>query len=169
VATSFDELNKSLMIIIADVIKHEVAESVKHEESKTIHETLYSEFQPHMYIRRRDNGGLSSIANMQTSNIKIDGYTATVNVKNITKGKAWRNKQVTMIDNVQYIIETNLPNANGDYYDYRSKNSPTGRFYLKPRPFQARTVSRLKANKAHLYAMRRGLMQRYGIKNVQVM
>jgi hypothetical protein len=168
--SDFDELNQNLMLIIADVIKHEVADAVKLEESETIKETLYAEFQPMDYQRRKDNGGLSSQVNMQTSAASISGYTATVHVRNVTQGKAWRNNGVQMIDNVQYIIETNQPTENGDYYDYTNKNSPTGKYYLRPRPFQARTVTRLLNNKKHLYAMKRGLeAPRHGIQNVQVL
>lgn len=163
--SSFDELTKKLMLAIADTIKKEVAEVVKIEESKQV-KIYYSEFQPSMYARRGDNGGLSSKDNMIISQPVYSGNTVTVRVRNITKGKKLENGNVRMINNLEYIVETNQPNQNGNYYDYTEKSDTSG-YYLRPRPFQLNTVVILKANKEHIKAMRNGLIQR-GIKNVTI-
>ena len=150
------------MLIIADVIRKEVAEAIKVEESQTIHDTIYDEFEPLEYIRRKNSGGLSDKNNMEVSNAILTGNTVKVNIRNITKGQSAKK----VVNNLQYIVEMNAKNAEGDYYDY--PNGVTKEFYLKPRPFQANTVLRLKKNKGHLYAMKKGLMTRHGIEKVTI-
>jgi len=160
---NLEKLNKNLMLIIADVIKNEVAEAVKKEESQTIHDTIYDDFpNPIEYIRRKDSGGLSDKSNMEVSNAILTGNTVIVRIRNKTKGQSAKK----VVNNLQYIVEMNAKNAEGDYYDY--PNGVTKEFYLKRRPFQANTVLRLKKNKGHLYAIKKGLMTRHGIEKVTI-
>jgi len=160
---NLEKLNRNLLLIIADVIKNEVAETVKIQESQTIADTIYNEFEPAIYQRRGTSGGLADTSNMKVSHPVLRGNTVSVNVRNVTKGN-----NAKVVNNLQYIVETNMPTAEGNYYDFQ-KESDTSKYYLKPRPFQAHTVMRLKKNKAHLYAMKRGLMTKHGIKKVTIL
>lgn len=125
-----DEINKSL--------KNDVAPVVKEVMSAEVQNTVYSVYEPKMYKRRYNNGGLMSENNMNDTLIK-DGVIAVSNDTPFN-GKNYSGKTLTEV----------VVTGEGYTYDYPYE-------YNQPRDFIEATRKDLIQTQAHTKALVNGL------------
>ncbi len=122
---------------VQDTLKNEVAEEVKETMSEAVQTSVYDVYDPLVYTRRFNNGGLMSTKNMKS---RVDGNILTVT------------------------NETPLDNGRKDYSLTDIVVNGLGRQPF-PRNFISQTEERLDLTKNHVWAMRQGLKNRgYKVK-----
>lgn len=82
-----DSLFADLLKDIQTSVAQEIAEQIIDIEQDIIDENVYEAFEPRVYERREDGGGLRSRENMDIK-IKSNDNGVTVEVTNITKGNS---------------------------------------------------------------------------------
>lgn len=82
-----DSLFADLLKDIQTSVAQEIAEQIIDIEQDIIDENVYETFEPRVYERREDGGGLRSRENMDIK-IKSNDNGVTVEVTNITKGNS---------------------------------------------------------------------------------
>lgn len=84
---NLDSLFADLLKDIQTSVAQEIAEQIIDIEQDIIDENVYEAFEPRVYERREDEGGLRSRENMDIK-IKSNDNGVTVEVTNITKGNS---------------------------------------------------------------------------------
>lgn len=134
---NLDDLMKHIEKDVQDALKHEVAEEVKETMSQAVQTSVYDVYDPFVYTRRFNNGGLMSTSNM---NSRVDGNTLTV------------------------ANETPLDNGRTDYSLTDIIVNGLGRQPFS-RNFISQTEENLDITKNHVWAMKQGLNNRgYDVK-----
>lgn len=152
---NFKNLNNLLKHIqtkvIPDVLADEVYDVVVNTESKMVHREVYAKYQPFIYDRRGDEGGLSDPRN-HIATFAYDSNEVRMFVQNTTTGK-WNNQYIAGV------IEYGHDNGYGEY-DYPFNRDGTATRFLKPRPFIRKTKEELRSSSAHVKAFKDGLNKR---------
>ncbi len=122
---------------ISDTLEHEVAEEVKETMSEAVQTSVYDTYDPFVYTRRFNNGGLMCTNNMKS---RVEGNTLTVT------------------------NETPLDNGRTDYSLTDIIVNGLGRQPF-PRDFISQTEENLDITKNHVWVMKQGLKNRgYDVK-----
>ncbi len=124
---------------VQDTLGHEVGEEVKETMSEAVQISVYDAYDPFVYTRRFNNGGLMCTNNMRS---RVDGNTLTVtNETPLDNGRT----------DTDYTLTDIIVNGLG--------RQPF------PRNFINTTEERLDITKNHVWAMRQGLKNRgYKVK-----
>jgi hypothetical protein len=130
------DLEKYINEQASKVLKTKVAETVTQEMSDTIKEVEYPKYEPTMYERLGDQGGLSDVHNMQVE--VIDDNTIQIT-----------NERMDGSRDVAEIFATGI--------GYTWRNSEIYHMQPFPRDFYADTVERLKQNNKHIEAFKQGM------------
>jgi hypothetical protein len=138
---------------LASALQNECFEEIRDTEQSVIDEVVYDVYSPKIYDRRDISGGLIADENIKL-NIIDD---LTIKVTNDTPANLDYNGTDK---NLAELVEFGN-GYNNTYYDY-PRNLP----YVEPRPFTEETVERLKQNKNHIKALRKGL-SRQGVITFQ--
>ncbi|MCY9594030.1 hypothetical protein PC41400_08080 [Paenibacillus chitinolyticus] len=138
---SIKELQRYIQTKANLALKNEVATNTVEAMMKKIDEVVYDVYEPKVYEREKDHGGLTDPNNIRVQMINDD----TVSIENI---RSDGNR------NVVEIVET----GQGYYYSFDYTN--------KPRAFTGATRQELKTSKSHIKAMKLGL-ERQGIRTEQ--
>lgn len=144
---TFDNLDSLLAHVqkqIDDTMVDEVADAVVDTMKAEIQNTVYGVYQPHVYNRRFDNGGL-----LDENNIKVTPVKNEIEVKNVTPVNTAYGYSGSSSDLLDEII------VSGSGYTYDN-----GGAYLKPRDFYAETIMDLKLKGNHTTALKKGLKKR---------
>ena len=164
--SSMADLKDFLQKAIVSAMSNEVVEMAKYAEQSAIDEKVYGAGEPKQYIRRREDGGLSSQDNMIPS-ISSNGNKVTMTLTNVTPYNAsfMLSKTVsfgsysiadepqpvstlfcggsTLAETVEYGLIEN--------YDYGKG------WWSIPRPFTEATMGYLAQDKTHVQALQIGL------------
>lgn len=153
------KINSALIPKIDVALTKEVFAEVQDEETATIYEEVYKSYTPKMYRRRGQYDGLGD-----PDNIKIkggaakDGKLVVINTTDPNPDGCIDGAKVTTGKDLPELVEF------GQGHKFYSYDFPgIGKGYMKPRPFTAKTIQRLKESKAHIVALKAGL-KRQGVK-----
>ena len=135
------QLEKKLQKNFNDSLKKEVQATVKDEMVEAIETEVYDRYTPTMYVRERDNGGLTDKNNMVGDIINNN----TLSVRNV-RSDGDRDVVQTVISGVGYTWE----------------NSMIYNMQPAPRDFYEETRNRLIESGSHIKAFKEGL-RRQGI------
>ena len=160
------QANKQLASKIDKALFREVFEEVRDEEVATIYSEVYKIYTPHAkrckpYERRGEYGGLADPHNIEIEGGSASGgrlaviNTTAPNPGGVGAGFAG---MVTVDKSLPELVEYGH-GYNGNHYDF----TPEERRYMEPRPFTEKTIEHLKESKAHVAALKSGLI-RQGIK-----
>lgn len=150
---TLEEAFKYLQNRIRDTLKDDVAKYVKEIESSTIQNVVYNEYEPYIYQRREDNGGLSDVNNMKSRVAKTpNGFVLTV--KNTTSLSGMVNAK-----NLAELVEYGDDNGYGEY-SYKYNRSKDAIRYLKSRPFTEETTQYLIQSNSAERILKIGLQKR---------
>ena len=105
-----EELYADLLNEIKNTVADEIAKEMKKIEQKVIDRNVYSAFNPKVYERRKDGGGLRSESNM-VADISTDSDGVTIEVKNMTTGNERYNDYCA--GEIQPLIESGSYTWNG--------------------------------------------------------
>lgn len=134
---NLDDLMKHIEKDVQDTLKNELAEEVKETMSRAVQTSVYDVYDPFVYTRRFNNGGLMSTKNMKS---RVEGNTLIV------------------------VNETPLDNGRTDYSLTDIVVKGLGRQPF-PRDYISQTEERLDLTKNHVWAMKQGLKNRgYKVK-----
>ena len=102
-----EELYMALLNEIKDVVADEVAKKMKKIEQEVIDKNVYSAFNPKVYERRKDNGGLRSEDNMVTD-ISTTSDGVIIEIENMTTGNEryndyWKGEIQPLIESGSYM------------------------------------------------------------------
>ena len=146
---NLNELRKHLQQKIDKTLISKVADTIREAEHKNIDETVYDAYDPHVYQRRGDNGGIGDMRNMKAELVE-DGKLI---VTNETKPNDNYNHSMPSSAPLAEVIEFGH-GYNGYQYDYPPSNeTPCG----QPRPFIKNTYEELKNTGNHVDALKKGL------------
>ena len=150
--------NKQIAKKIDAALTQDVFPAIQEEEAATIYAEVYKVYTPKMYRRRGEYGGLGDRDNIEILGGKATGGVLTVvNTTEANPGGRFNKGRVTTGKNLPALVEYGH-GYRGNVYDF-----PSNRRYMKPRPFTAKTIANLAESKAHVAALRDGLM-RLGVK-----
>lgn len=130
--SSLKQLEAAINKKIANALKNEVATTVKKVMREKVYDEVYSVYNPKVYDRQMDDGGLSDIDNMESNMINDN----TLTVENIRHDG---NR------NVAQIVES----GEGYLYDFEYNGVA--------RPFTEATREELKNTNEHIYSLFKGL------------
>lgn len=154
--SSISEVVNDLRVAIQDVMANQVYKAVVETESDTVDDVVYAHYDPAMYSRRRESGGLSDPNNMIGS-FSASGDTTELNVKNVTPAAVTFDPYFD--DNLASPVGKNLPAIveygiieGYDYYDVAKDVS-----FAEPRPFVHETHETLKNSDILMSALAKGL------------
>lgn len=134
---NLDTLMKYIQDDIQDVLRNEVAETVKSHMQEAIQTDVYDAYDPKYYTRRLENGGLIDGNNIETA---VSGNTLTV-----------RDKAPLDNGRTDYALDDIIIHSYG--------NQPF------PRDFISSTEERLIKTNDHVEAMKNGLRKKgYNVK-----
>lgn len=153
---SIQELQAYLNKEMADVLKNEVAQTVKNIEQEKVITEVYDKYnitenglqEPYKYQRRGWNGGLADQKNM-TENVNETAGGVTLTVENITKGQQSG-------EEIAGLIEFGDGNGYGEY-DYKLNRDGTSWQYLRARPFTKTTEEELASTGEHIQVFKNGM------------
>lgn len=131
-AKNMKELEKMLQQRFSKALQQNVAPTVKRVMKEKIEEEVYSVYDPTMYERDREHGGLLDEANMEVTMLN----DSTLSVENVRSDDG---------RNVAEIVET------GEGYDHDFMYNGI------PRPFTEATREELRSTNEHTYAFYQGL------------
>lgn len=150
------QANAQLQKKVDSALTNEVFEKVRDVEVETIDSVVYGVYNPKMYRRRGNYGGMADPYNIEISGgSAANGVLTVVNMTEANPSSVSGN--ATTGKNLPMLIERGH-GYGGNLYDYPGKGS-----YMKPRPFTERTIENLAGSKAHVTALRNGLV-RQGVK-----
>lgn len=155
---SMDDLCDYLQSEIDSALIDNVAESVRSQMLEHIQTDVYSVYEPEIYLRRYENGGLSDSRNI-TPSLVSKGVLEVENKTPFNTDPECSIDPSYHTDNYGYGLAGLIEYGYGwseAHYDYPRK----GRSYLKKRPFIANTRADLKTNKQHIQALKDGLKTR---------
>jgi hypothetical protein len=131
------ELEVMLLKYVTKAMKDTVAPAIKEMESANVDEFVYNVYEPKVYERRMDNGGLSDINNM-SDNITISGNSISLTVDNNTM----TNTDFMPRNGTPHLIAGEVEFGYG--YDYGGY----GQAFEEERPYIRETINELKYGKA---------------------
>jgi hypothetical protein len=150
----FNNLNNLFNFIkekIEESLKTDVAQTIKEVEREHVYKDVYSKYEPRRYERKMDDGGLSSIKNMD-HDVKINGDSIELTITN----KRTDEKTGKYIP---YVVETGIG------YDYTEPDYPNPPYtYQNPRPFTKETIKDLQQHKQHIMTLKRSLQKYMEVK-----
>lgn len=126
------DLENFLLLKIKKAMVTTVASEVKQLESQNIQGIVYGSYNPKIYQRRMENGGLSDVNNMQHA-VTSGGNMVVLTVDNITTSNQSYNPNDKDPFQLAGLVEYGDGNGYGEY-DYKSSSD-----YLNPRPFIRKT------------------------------
>lgn len=134
IANNFSELERLIKQKLTNSLQIEVSHKVKETMKNKIQSDVYDVYDPTIYKRQKEQGGLLDERNMivdmvNQSTVSIESRRMDGNV------------------NVGQVIET----GKGYRYEFAYSN--------KPRPFIEKTVDELRSTKGHITALSNGLMR----------
>ena len=108
-----EELYMALLNEIKDVVADKVAKEMKKIEQEVIDKNVYSAFNPKVYERRKDNGGLRSEDNMVTD-ISTTSDGVIIEIENMTTGNEryndyWKGEIQPLIESGSYMWNGKMP------------------------------------------------------------
>lgn len=122
----------------------EVLRAVKAEEANQIETVVYEAYSPRVYKRRGAMGSPSNIVGEVTgTTLNVYNVTPANTMEFVPEMGGWINGEEQSGKNLPMVVET------GNGYDYYSPGA---------RPFTRATTEALAASKAHVQALRSGLM-----------
>jgi hypothetical protein len=148
---NLDQLFQYLNQVNENIMANEVADKVKSIQSEMVEEVVYDAYDPYVYERRGDYGGLSDTRNM------IHTVTSTMNglqliIRNVTTGSKNSNFEIAGL------IEYGHDNGHG-VYEYNYNRAGTEQQFMQPRPFISETIKRLEQSLEHVQAYQSGLIR----------
>ena len=143
--SSYEALFAALQQSINETMIDEVATAAKDTMQAEIQNTVYSVYEPKVYQRRYDNGGLIDAANMK-SELIADGTVAITNETPINDAYGGSDSPSL----AEQIIT-------GQGYTYQGYGAGA---YLQPRDFISATEDDLNSTGAHVEALKVGLTKR---------
>ena len=156
---SLKALEKHLKEQIDDVLRDEVAKTVKQTEQSAIYDVVYGAYgslatnEPKEYRRRYDKkGGLASIQNMESG--VVAGMLHVTNNTPFDDGYNTDNHGIGLDELVEY-----GDGGGGFSYEWPVGTNTFGDFY-SPRPFTEETIDRLDATGDHIESLKNGLRRR---------
>jgi hypothetical protein len=145
--SSIKTLEAFLQSKLTKAIKDSIVLDIKKLESKNVNEVVYKSYNPIIYQRDMDEGGLSDIDNMH-HNVTIDGKSINLTISNDTMNNQDYNPNNKYPFEIAGLVEYGDNSIYGDYdYPFSGKD-PTRHRYLNPRPFIQITRDELKNGKA---------------------
>lgn len=136
-ANSWKEIEKMIQVKINQAMNTTVASGVKEIESENANEFVYNSYDPTVYERRGNDGGLSDVRNMNHV-VDTSGNSTTLEVTNDTMSNPdflpWQDTPHKIAQEVEF----------GFGYNYGNGNEP----YAQERPFQRETINELATGKA---------------------
>ncbi len=133
---------------IEESLKDDVFEKVRETERRHIQKDVYEAYDPKVYERRKDKNFNESLASPENIQGELLDKTTLV-VSNETEPNPFARDGATTDKNLPEVIEY------GRGYDYPGKGA-----YSDPRPFTKNTVDELRETKAHVLAIKEGLVKR---------
>jgi len=130
--TSIKELQRYIQSKANLALKNEVATNTVQVMTKKIDEVVYDAYEPKLYEREKDHGGLTDPNNIKVQMVEDN----TISIENIRSDGP---------RNVAEIVET----GQGYYYSFDYTN--------KPRAFTEATRQELRMSQSHVKAMKLGL------------
>ena len=108
-----EELCADLLNDIKNSVADEVVKEMKKIEQEVIDRNVYSVFNPKVYERRKDNGGLRSEDNMVTD-ISTNGDSVIIEIENMTTGNEryndyWKGEIQPLIESGSYMWNGKMP------------------------------------------------------------
>lgn len=158
--SKWSDLEKYLKKQIKDALANEVKSEVVETERRHVQKDVYEVYNPKMYKRRKENGGLMDEKNIVGVMLSDD----TLEVENKTPANPYgipQERVTTEGKNLPGLIEFGDDNGYGRY-DFPPSDGEDDS-YMFPRPFISNTVEELKNSKAHISALANGLL-RHNIK-----
>ena len=112
----YDDIEEWCMALLnemKDVVADEVAKEMKKIEQEVIDKNVYSAFNPKVYERRKDNGGLRSEDNMVTD-ISTTSDGVIIEIENMTTGNEryndyWKDEIQPLIEGGKYMWNGKMP------------------------------------------------------------
>lgn len=154
VIKNFSELTKQVQKKIDNSLNKEVFKTIQKVEQEEITATVYDVYEPTVYQRRRKNGGMEDIKNIQK---KQEAKNGILEVVNVTKPNPQARDGATTNKDLPYLIEHGESYIGNNHYDYPAYP------YASARPFTKNTIIELNQDKAHLEALKSGL-ERNGLR-----
>lgn len=143
---------------IDKTLENEVFEEVKETELRHIKTDVYEVYEPVVYERRCENGGMGDHDNIVI--LDDDGNNSVTNgnlsVVNVTLPNPYARDGATTNKDLPELIEY----GNEGYFDkypFSSGYDYPGIPYSLPRPFTKNTIDELQTTKAHIVALKKGL------------
>lgn len=119
--------------------------------SQSVYRAVYGRYVPKEYKRRRNEGGLSDVRNMDFTKVEIKGNTIRILFENLTMGQTHYTPiyehNLDSLHN-QYITDTIVEGLD-NWYQINNENGSRGA-WAKPRDFISATVRNIKANPSYL-------------------
>lgn len=137
IVNSFKALEALLQKKVAEAMNETVAPGVKSIESENVNEFVYSAYDPEVYERRMNNGGLSDVNNM-VHEVSVNGDSVELTVDNNTMSNPDFMPRYGTPHKIAQEVEF------GFGYDYSSGGEP----FAEERPFIRETISELQHGKA---------------------
>src|SRR5690625_4783332 len=158
---NIQELKKQINKILLDALNSKnshTADEIKVVESMMVEKIVYKAYEPEVYRRRGESGGLADTRNMKHS-ASIGAGKVGLNIVNVTPQNTenvnMQTNDVFQASNKTLRDKTSLASlveggdgTGGLRYTYQN-----GGEYLASRPIQAETVRELKSSKKHLDAL----------------
>ena len=145
-----DRIAAKLASKIDNALANEVADAVREEEAATIKEVVYSVYTPKLYRRRGNLDGFGDPYNIDAE-VK-DGVLTVKNVTEPNPGGTLNDGAVTTGKSLDKLVEYGHGSVGGSY-DFPMR----GADFMKPRPFTAETIKRLRKTKKLVHALQKGL------------
>lgn len=134
---SLKELEALLTKKVAQAMEETVSNQVKQLESDNVFEFVYNAYDPKVYERRMNNGGLSDVDNM-SHKVSVNGNSVQLQVDNNTMS----NPDFMPINGTPHEIAQEV--EFGYNYDYGGY----GEAFEEERPFVRKSIDELKYGKA---------------------
>jgi hypothetical protein len=157
--TTIKQLETHINKLMRDAMNDEVAKVVKNKEQEMVVTEVYDKYspsspdgEPWVYERRGSKGGLADQKNMKHKVVSLGNVGGLeLSIENKTKGK---DENIYLSDLVE-----GGDGYNGLEYNFKSNRDGTADQYLRPRPYQQKTVEALEQSGEHVEALKKGLIR----------
>lgn len=112
--------------------------------SQAIYDVVYGAYVPKEYKRRRNNGGLGDVRNMNFTKVEVDGDKVRILFENLTLGQTHQVVYDRTKDTLQgqFITDTIVDGVESNWHKQGE--------WSEPRDFITETVRRIEANPSYL-------------------